>query len=329
MTVSKVLNDVGTNHASEKNRERIIAVARSLNYQPDLNARRLVTRRNDVIGLLIDREAPYFHNEVMHILETLALGYGKRIQIGMSHDSFVSLAGYINDFRGNGIRAVVCLSHTYPGFGFKVPPLLEHFERVVFLERPLCPTRFPVVESHHRANFRALTAAMLDKGYRRIISIRANYQDNAFFEAKEGMREAYGAAGVPFEECFWMTMGHDGDRSFEQAGESLALTLPHKPDVLVLSNDAAAMCAIRLLTGRGVSVPRDIAVFSASLSKFAEFTSPALSGIDYHSDILANCLFSRLLGKEPDIGEGMAVAGKEGQLLVPARILWRESCPCG
>ena len=329
MTVSKVLNDIGTNHASESNRELILRVARRLNYQPNLNARRLVTRRNDVIGLLIDSEAPSFNNEVMILLEKMALAAGKRIQIGMSHDSFESLSGYINDFRGNGIRDVVCLSHTYPEFGFKILPLLEPFERVVFLEKPMMPTRFPVVESYHRANFRTLTAGMLSKGYRRIISIRNNYQDNAFFEARQGMREAYEQAGVPFEECFWMTMGHDGDRSFEQASESLALTLPHKPDVLVLSNDAAAMRAIHLLNERGIRIPRDIAVFSASLSKYAEFTSPSLSGIDYNSSILANCLFSKLFGKTPDIEAGAAVTGADGELLVPARIIWRESCPCG
>ncbi len=329
MTVSKVLNDIGTNHASEASRELILKVAKRLNYQPNLNARRLVTRRNDVIGLLTDSEAPSCHKEVMVLLERMAFSAGKRIHIGMSHDSFESLARYINDFRGNGIRDVICMAHNYPDFGYKILPLLDSFERVVFLEKPLAPTQFPAVVPHHRANFRSLISTMLAKGYRRIISIRINYQDYAFIEAKQGMQEAYEQAGIPFEDCFWMTSEHDGDGSFEQAAENLALVLPHRPDVLLLNNDAAAMRAIHLLNERGFNIPRDMAVFSGGLSKFAEFTSPTISGIDYNSDILANCLFCKLFGKTPSTEEGTVLTDADGQLLVPARIIWRESCPCG
>ena len=320
MTVSFVLNGNKTHHASEKTKELIRNVARRLNYLPNLNAKRLVTSRNNVIGLLIDKRGPSCNYDIMFSLEELAVASGHRLQIGMSHDDFASLSGYIDDFRGNGVTDVICLGHSYPQFGFRIPALLESFERVVFLEKPCAPTRFPYVGIDHFINFRNFTDAMLKGGFRRIVSIRSNYQDNAFFEARRGMVQAYHDNSLPFDNGFWLTASTDGDESQDEAAANLEMALPLKPDVLLLCNDMAALNAIRVLNEKGLNVPKDIAVFSASLSNYARITSPSISGIDYNAPLLAKKLFDTLMSDA-------ALAADQRNLLVPARLVWRETCP--
>lgn len=320
MTVSQVLNGK-ENHASEKNRQLIRDVANRLNYLPNLNARRLVTSKNNIIGLLIDYKAPAFNQEVMIHLEKLTVASGRRLQIGMSHDDFKSLSGYINDFRGNGISNVICLGHSYPDFGFKIPPLLEPFDRVVFLEKPSAASRFPYVAVDHFQNFYELTAAMLRKGYRRIVCIRSNYQDSAFCEARNGMMKAYEDAKLPFEEDFWCVTPTDGYLSQENAAFNLRMGLSKRPDVLILSNDISVLRTQRLLSQQGFRVPDDIALFSASQSELAEITSPTIAGIDYNAQRLADSLFKTLL-KEND-----ASSQEELNQLIPSVLNWRESCP--
>ena len=320
MTVSQVLNGK-ENHASEKNRQLIRDVASRLNYLPNLNARRLVTSKNNIIGLLIDYKAPSFHQEVMIHLEELTVASGRRLQIGMSHDDFKSLSSYIDDFRGNGISSVICLGHSYPAFGFKIPPLLEPFDRVVFLEKPSTASRFPYVAVDHFQNFYVLTAAMLRKGFRRIVSIRANYQDSAFCEARNGMAKAYEDAKLPFEEDFWCVAPTDGNLSQEDAAINLRMGLLQKPDVLILSNDISVLRTQRLLSQQGIRVPNDIALFSASQSNLAEISSPTISGIDYNAQRLADSLFKTLLkGNDASNFEGL-------NQLIPSILNWRESCP--
>ena len=320
MTVSQVLNGK-ENHASEKNRQLIREVARRLNYLPNLNARRLVTKKSNIIGLLIDYKAPSFYQEVMIHLENLTVTSGHRLQIGMSHDNFKSISSYIDDFRGNGITSMICLGHSYPDFGFKIPPLLEPFDRVVFLEKPSAASRFPYVAVDHFRNFYKLTAAMLQTGFRRIICIRSNYQDSAFCEARNGMMKAYEDAKLPFEEDFWCVTPCDGYLSQENAEFNLRIGLSKKPDVLILSNDISVLRTQRLLSRQGIRVPNDIALFSASQSNLAEITSPTISGIDYDAQRLADSLFKTLLRENDKSNlEGL-------NQLIPSILNWRESCP--
>lgn len=322
MTVSQVLNTNRVNHASPKTREKIREIAQRLNYMPNLNARRLVTRKSDVIGVLMDRMAPTFQSDVAMELETLAVNAGYRLQIAMYHESLNSMTRYINDFQCNGLNAVLCLGHAYPEFGFKIPSLLERFERVVFMEKPMAPTRFPYVSPDHYLNFRTLTAKMLKAGYRRVISIRSNYRDNAYYEAQRGMRDAYFEAGIPYEENFWLAMRTDGDGRFyeDDASENLEKALTYHPDALILSSDETCLRTIRLLKAKKIRVPEDLGLFSATLSRFGALVTPSFSGIDYNAPVLARSLFDCLID---EAGENQPQ--EQNHILVPSNLIWRES----
>ena len=202
-TVSHVLSGTRLNHASPDSREAILKVARRLNYRPNLNARRLVTRKSNIIGLLIDTMAPLFYQEVMVELERLAFRHDYRLQVGMVHENLRSVRQYIDDFLGMGIESVICTTHNYPEFGMQIPPLFDSFRQVVFLEEPLRPTRFPVVGSAHYRNHFEAVGAMLAHGYRRIFCLRNDYHDRAFVASREGIRDAYRAAGCTWSEEFW------------------------------------------------------------------------------------------------------------------------------
>ncbi|HET7376896.1 MAG TPA: LacI family DNA-binding transcriptional regulator, partial [Anaerolineae bacterium] len=56
-TVSFVLNKVDGIHISPETRQRVLDVARELNYHPDATARRMATGRTKVIGFVL-RQSP-------------------------------------------------------------------------------------------------------------------------------------------------------------------------------------------------------------------------------------------------------------------------------
>ena len=318
MTVSQVLNGK-TSHANPRNRELIHEIARRLNYQPNLNARRLVTRKTNVIGLLEDSMAPSFQFDVTRELETLVTHAGYRLQIAMFHDDLRSITQYINDFQGNGLTSVFCFAHSYPEFGHEIPKLLENFERVVFLEKPLGHSRFRYVSPDHYHNFYNIVSKMLKNGRKRVINIRAFYHDNAFFEAKRGLRDAYVDAGIDYEECFWLDQPTDGD-TLEEAAFNLEHALSYRPDALILSNDGVVLRTCQLLKAKGIRIPEDIVLFSATQSDYAELVNPSISGIDYNAPLLARHLFQCMFH------DGTPGAKTEAQdLLLPSMLVWRES----
>lgn len=320
MTVSRALNDDKSNHASPQNRELIQQIARRLNYQPNLNARRLVTRRTDVIGLLEDIQAPSFRFGVIQELERLITHAGYRLQIALFHDDIKSMSQYIRDFQGNGINSVYCLAHSYPEFGDQVPAMLDRFARVVFLEKPRPKTRFSFISPDHYHNYFSIATQMLKAGRRRIISVRWNYRDNAFHEARRGLQDAYAQAGVPWEECFWAAMPTDG-MSDEDAMTNLEAVLPSNPDALILSNDDVVLRTVSILDERGIRVPEDMALFSAMLTRFGGIARPRISGIDYNAPLLARHLFQKMFPADKN-------AASPAGIFVPSDLVWRETCPC-
>src|SRR3954470_17336502 len=64
-TVSVVLNDVPGRSIPQATRDRIKAMARQLNYQPNLLARSLRSRRTLTIGILVPELGEGYHTQVM------------------------------------------------------------------------------------------------------------------------------------------------------------------------------------------------------------------------------------------------------------------------
>ncbi len=320
MTVSHVLNGNKLNHASPENRERIRAAAERLHYRPNLTARRLVTRKSNVIGLLIDSDSPQFYREVMTIIEHLAAAEGFRLQVGMLHNSLESIRQYAGDFAGSGVDSVICMAHSYPEFGSEVPALFELFKHVVFLEEPLTPTRFPVVGADHYANYLAAATGLLERGRRRIFCIRSAYCDRAFYAARNGLRTAYEQFGTPFEEQFWWLCETEWWRSAEQTEKMLVPVLAQRPDALVVGNDESMFWTLRVLHWHGIQVPRDIALFSAELGPHAAAAMPSFSGFDYDAEHLGREIFARLRSQWSQEALPGSPLG-----LFPAHIVWGES----
>jgi len=323
MTVSQVLNGHNNSFASAKNRALIIDVAQRLHYQPNLNARRLVKKQSEVIGVLIDTKAPEFVQNVLNELVVLARARNLRLQVAPFHDSLEAISEYVSDFQGNGITSVISLAHTYPAFGMEIPKLMDSFENVVFLEKPLAPTRFPYISADHYRNFFDMTATMLNNGYRRIIIPRMDYQDEAYHESKRGQEDAYKAAGIPFESDFWTIVPSLGVDSEEDAEEILNLCLPLKPDVLVVTNDTCAMRIINLLEKRNITVPKDLALFCADYSQYNTLFRPTLSGINYDGPAIARKIFQQLFQE----GDGSAQSDTSRSCLIPSKLVWLDSCP--
>src|SRR5690242_18910535 len=64
-TVSVVLNDVPGRSIPQATRDRIKAAAKAMNYQPNLLARSLRSRRTLTIGILVPELGDGYHTEVM------------------------------------------------------------------------------------------------------------------------------------------------------------------------------------------------------------------------------------------------------------------------
>src|SRR5204863_7432494 len=100
-TVSRALN--GSPEVSETTRERIVALARELNYTPSAAARTLVSRRSHVIGVVL--ETGPGHPDLLH-------PFFQEVLVGLKHGAGArgyDLLPFASEEPGNGFGG----THSY------------------------------------------------------------------------------------------------------------------------------------------------------------------------------------------------------------------------
>ena len=97
-TASTILNNSkGNSQVTDATRQRIVAAAKQLHYQPNLNARRLAMQRyDDVIGVTLDSHAPFLYRDIVTEFEKLVSAQGMCVMIGMLHNDLERIKKYVN-----------------------------------------------------------------------------------------------------------------------------------------------------------------------------------------------------------------------------------------
>ena len=107
-TVSRALN----NKARIKNetKEKILAIARGLNYRPDFVARSLVMRRTKTLGLVITTIANPFYTELSQGIETTAISLGYNIILSSTNSDLSAEKKYIDMLQSKGVDGIIFTS---------------------------------------------------------------------------------------------------------------------------------------------------------------------------------------------------------------------------
>ncbi|WP_116134025.1 LacI family DNA-binding transcriptional regulator [Tropicimonas sp. IMCC34043] len=278
-TVSFVLNGNTSANISEPTRQRVLQVARDLDYKP---AQMSGQRRNrssgeGTIALVIDN--------ISTSPEGIVMFDGVR-QIARQMDAIVLVAETDNDpmleprtvemFIEMEVRAIIytCI-----------------FTRVVEIPNALRETSIPVVMLNCYSRDGALPAvvpgeiagghratnALLDAGHRRIGTITGEIFMEAAQDRLQGYRNALATADIPFApelvvEGDWSpSAGYRGTRAL------MALDLP--PTAIFCQNDRMAIGCYEALKEMGRRIPEDISVVGYDDTEVARHMSPPLTSL--------------------------------------------------
>lgn len=315
MTVSQVLNPRKSSvRVSKATAEKIHETAKRLNYRPNLIARQLAEKRNNIIGIIIDSQAPVLWRRVMMKIEENATQNGFRIQIGLVHNSLESIKRYINDFVAYGINNIICVSHDYPEFREIIPPLFKIFPNVVFINKPYAYPEASYVSPDYDAIFRKSFEYLLRIGCKRIVTC-ANIRLNKVHA------DVFKERNLLWNDKFIIRVAQI--TRYEHALEFIDKVLLLKPDALIVGSDEAAMWCCRVLNEKGFAIPDDISILSTSKWPVGEAFKPAITAIDYDYETIAK--------KAVDIIMENSKAGDERKIrqykeLIPGQLIVMESC---
>ncbi len=258
-TVSRVLNNSA--NVTSETRQRVMSVAKKLNYQPHAFAQALARKRSNTLSAIIPFFTNYFFIEVLQgVQETLStVGYDLIIH-GVKNTKQVE--EYLQrSMRKGRVDGTLLFSMELPA---------RFAEEFLKIKTPLVLVdtfhpQFDSIRVDNAEGTRTATEHLISLGHRRIGMINANLKSAPARERLSTFRETLRTKGVAISEEFIINSTEERNDGFSrESGYHGMMALLERgtdlPSALVVSSDIQAIGVLAALREKNIHVPDDIAV---------------------------------------------------------------------
>jgi len=326
IAVSQVLNPRPSSaRVSEATAKRVMEIARQMNYRPNLAARQLAGQRSMLIGAIIDSYSSMTAAESLVTMERYATEHGFRFLVGYIHDDYDQIKHYTDDFLSRDVEGVVCLAHTYPEFGHKVPELFKPFRNCVFIEPPLDGSAISYASLNYEHMGYIATKHLIEHGRQRIGVMFSQFNSFSVAARMQGYRRALSEAGLPFDDELAAGIDLSMVNTFEASEEAVEVVLPRNPDALIASSDEVAMWLIKSLRLHKINAPSDIAIVSTEHWTLGDAFSPSITSMELRGKDVAMEAIRMLID---DIKRPKDLPRAVRSSVLEPRLHIGESCGC-
>ena len=298
-TVSRALRDHPD--ISEQTKERVRAIAAKTNYQPNLIAQSLQTRRSNNIGVIVPEIRNSFFSTVISGIEDLAYESGYTIMVCQSDDTFERETINTRALAANRVAGMlVSVSQETEDFTH-LKQVLAQGVPIVLFDRVVDEIDAPkVVVDDFNGAFQAVTH-LIETGRKRIAHLTAAGSLYVGGKRREGYEAALNAHGLEVRPEYIVEGGcHEEDG---REGARQLLNLEEPPDGIFAINDPVALGALLYLQDNQVKVPEQVGLVGFSDNPNAVLVRPALTTINQPAYDIGKTAASVLL----DILEGKTI----------------------
>lgn len=267
----------GSPMISEQTRQRIVELARSLNYQVNMRARNLRTKSNRTVAVVV----PHSTSDLHHLSDPFYLGLIGSIADALINRGYQMLLARVDEDGGD----LAALYETGQAIGVVLTGASrphDQCNRLALAGVPLVVWGAPVLQqlyctigSDNQQGARLATLHLLAQGARQVAFIGDNLLPEGALRYL-GYREALQAHGLDAEPGLHRVPPHSTPHT-----ELVASLLDARPglDAVFASGDVIAMTVIQALRKLGKRVPEDVAVIGFDDIELAAFFQPALTTV--------------------------------------------------
>lgn len=261
-TVSRALN--GSHEIHPLTQERVLAKAKELRYKPNIQARNLLKRRSNMIGVVVPEFVTFFFPEIIIGIQEVVNKLGYQVLISQSNESSTLEARNVEMLEASMVGGmIVSVAKDCRNIDL-YQRLINERMPVVFVNRVISELQASQVVIDDRKWAFKVTEHLIKCGYRRIAHLAGNNHLSVTKERMQGYMDALAAYGIETQEKLIMYVGVQQDRA--KAGIDYLMNLKEKPDAIFAINDPIAVGCMLELKKRGIRVPEDIAIAGFSES---------------------------------------------------------------
>ncbi|HRR90894.1 MAG TPA: LacI family DNA-binding transcriptional regulator [bacterium] len=272
-TVSRALN--GFPGISEKTRERIVEIARKLNYRPNYRGQILTTQNTKNIGLLItDITNPFFPELVMGA-EEYASKSGYTVLLGNTSESEEKETNYLDFFSRGPVDGIIISASRVSNE--HIIMLAEEGLPIVVINRILEHPKISYVSTDMEKGGYLATMHLLRLGHSKIAFINGPKHSEVSQRRLEGYKKALKEVGVDYNPDLISFNVPVSESGYKEAIKLLCTG--EAPTAIFTYNDVMAFGVIKAAKELGIKIPEELSVVGFDDIFFSSFTDPPLTTI--------------------------------------------------
>ncbi len=275
-TVSRAFRD--THDVNPETRQKVLSLARELNFKPNKNASALASGSTRNIGVVIPFITNYYFSTVISGIQEEAYEQDYNIILYVTNDSLVREQSLLENLSTSSLDGLL-ISISSDSY------INDHFERlmikglpIVFFDRvPNDIEASKVVQDDFMGAFQA-TQYLLENGAQRIAHIAGPKNLKFTQQRLNGYIEALKHFNRPLDDKLILHSGFSQAHGSEDTTKLLAL--PQRPDAIFAANDRKAVGAILTIKQHNLRVGTDISVIGFTNDPICTIIEPNLTTIE-------------------------------------------------
>jgi LacI family transcriptional regulator len=307
-TVSRAFR--GHSDINIETKERILKVAKELNYQPNHHASNLRAQKSRNIAIIVPQIANNFFSQAIDGIETVAREKGYHLLIYLTGDNFESEVAYVNDlYNGRADGIIMSVSgeandHSY------MRKLQEKHIPLVFFDRVYDDIHTAKVMTNDYGSSFEATMHLVAAGCKNIAFLVTNKQLSIGKMRMQGYLDALRHAGLPFRDELIIDCANDDAKNYDiltNAFKTLDI------DGIFASVERLAFASYAVCHDLGIKIPGQVKVISFSSLEIASLLNPPLTTITqpaYDMGMQAASLLFKMLEQDEPVNDQVVLNSK-------------------
>jgi LacI family transcriptional regulator len=293
-TISKALKD--SYEISPETKQRVLALAKKLNYTPNPYASSLRKRTSKTIAVVLPEVADSFFSLAINGIESVAQEKGYHVLIYLTHENFIKEEAILKDFQSGRVDGILLSVSSETTNGNHVKEVIATGKPVVFFDR-VCEDieTAKIITDDFESSYKA-TSHLTEKGCKKIAYLYTSSNLSINIKRMEGYKKALADEGIKNNQADIILCDGNTAGNYEIIKKVLKKEI--RPDGIIACVEKLTTPIYLVCRDLKLSIPDDIKVISFTNLQAALILSPTLTTVTQPAfemgEMAASVLFKAL-----------------------------------
>jgi LacI family transcriptional regulator len=260
---------------SSQTRQRILDIAKKLDYQPNFMARGLVSSRSYIIGLLVNNIADAFYSELAHGIEEKANELGYSLLLCNTNQTLEGEKRSLDTLRAKGVDGVIIATVTVEAPNIS-SLIRDRFPFVLINRRSMDPKHDNkmdyVVLDNYECGYKGVKH-FYRLGHDRVALITGAQNTSTAVLRTKGAKKALRDHDMELDPKLVVDCGYTLEKAYNAAKK--LLRMKRRPKAFFAQDDCMALGVREAALGEGMRIPEDVALMGVD-----DIAMASLTGVD-------------------------------------------------